>query len=197
MAKHIGLFGGTFNPPHIGHQIIAQEALKQLKLDEVWWMPSSKPPHKVKDREVSDEQRIEMIRKAIGNNIQFSLSLLEFKRSGPSYTIDTIRLLNQKYPDVIFTFIMGGDMVHSLNSWHEIDELKNLVQFAGVSREGYPFDDHWERYQVKHVEIPHIGISSSFIRSRSKAGENIRYYIADEVWKHIKENHLYGSNTST
>lgn len=193
MEKQIGLFGGTFNPPHIGHLLIAEEALVQLNLDEVWWMPSSQPPHKKKDAEVPDEQRIEMVKKAIGNNNQFSLSLLEFERSGPSYTIDTIRLLTQKYPQIKFTFIMGGDMVHSLSSWHKIDELKNLVQFAGVGREGYPIDQHWERYSVKHVEIPTIDISSSFIRSRSRAGGSIRYYVTDEVWKHVKENHLYGT----
>ncbi|MFG6494090.1 nicotinate-nucleotide adenylyltransferase [Fictibacillus sp. UD] len=194
MEKQIGLFGGTFNPPHIGHLLIAEEALVQLNLDEVWWMPSSKPPHKEKDVEVPDEQRIEMVRRAIGNNNQFSLSLLEFERSGPSYTIDTIRLLTHKYPHIKFTFIMGGDMVHSLSSWHEIDELKNLVQFAGVGRAGYPIDQHWERYSVKHVEIPIIEISSSFIRSRSRSGGNIRYYVSDEVWKYVKENHLYGTN---
>ncbi len=194
MEKKIGLFGGTFNPPHIGHLLIAQEAMKQLNLDEVWWMPSSKPPHKEKDVEVPDEQRIEMVKKAIGNNNQFSLSLLEFERSGPSYTIDTIRLLTQKHPQIKFTFVMGGDMVHSLNSWHKIDELKELVQFAGVTRAGYPFDHHWERYRVNFVEIPTIEISSSLIRSRSRAGENIRYYVSDEVWKHIKENRLYGTN---
>lgn len=194
MNKHIGLFGGTFNPPHNGHLLIAQEAFTQLHLDEVWWMPSSSPPHKEKDMEVSDEERIEMVRKAIGNNEHFSLSLLEFERSGPSYTIDTIRLLKEKYPQATFTFIMGGDMVHSLSSWHKIDELKNLIDFAGVGRRGYAVDQHWERYQVKHVEVPIIEISSSFIRNRSRAGQNIRYYVSDRVWKHIKENRLYGTN---
>lgn len=194
MNKHIGLFGGTFNPPHNGHLLIAQEAFTQLHLDEVWWMPSSSPPHKEKDKEVSDEERIEMVRKAIGNNEHFSLSLLEFERSGPSYTIDTIRLLKEKYSQATFTFIMGGDMVHSLSSWHKIDELKNLIDFAGVGRRGYAVDQHWERYQVKHVEVPIIEISSSFIRNRSRAGQNIRYYVSDRVWKHIKENRLYGTN---
>ncbi|MED1863169.1 nicotinate-nucleotide adenylyltransferase [Fictibacillus nanhaiensis] len=194
MNRQIGLFGGTFNPPHIGHLLIAQEALIQLNLDEVWWIPSSSPPHKDKDNEVSDEERIEMVRKAIGNNEQFSLSLLEFERSGPSYTIDTIRLLKEKYPQETFTFIMGGDMVHSLSSWHKIDELKDLVDFAGVGRAGYDVDHHWERYRVKHVEVPIIEISSSFIRNRSGANENIRYYVSGEVWNHIKENRLYGTN---
>jgi nicotinate-nucleotide adenylyltransferase len=192
MNKRIGLFGGTFNPPHLGHLIIAQESLKQLNLDEVWWMPASKPPHKKKVAEISDKHRIEMVKRTIGNNNQFSLSLLEFERSGPSYTIDTIRLLNKMYPDVEFTFIMGGDMVHSLNNWHQVEELKNLVQFAGVAREGYPRDENWERYHVKHVEIPNIAISSTFIRSSYKTGDNIRYYVAEEVWEYIEEQHLYG-----
>jgi nicotinate-nucleotide adenylyltransferase len=189
--RHIGLFGGTFNPPHVGHLIIAQEACSQLKLDEVWWMPVSKPPHKNAVNEVTDQHRISMVEKTIGNNNQFSLSLLEFERSGPSYTIDTIRLLTDKYPDVTFTFIMGGDMVHSLDSWHQIDQLKELVQFAGVGRENYPVDDHWTKYNVKHVEVPHIAVSSTFIRSKCKKDENIRYYVTDGVWDFIKENRLY------
>ncbi|MCM3730782.1 nicotinate-nucleotide adenylyltransferase [Fictibacillus nanhaiensis] len=197
MDKHIGLFGGTFNPPHIGHLIIAQEALKQLNLDEVWWMPASQPPHKKKVEDVLDEHRIEMVKNTIGNNNQFSLSLLEFERSGPSYTIDTIRLLKQRYPGTNFTFIMGGDMVHSLSSWHEIDQLNKLVQFAGVGREGFPVDHHWERYKVKHVEVPYIAISSTFIRSRYEAGENIRYFVADDVWKYIEEHQLYGKKRSS
>ncbi|RZT22275.1 nicotinate-nucleotide adenylyltransferase [Fictibacillus sp. BK138] len=192
MYKHIGLFGGTFNPPHIGHLIIAQEALKQLKLDEVWWMPASNPPHKKKVEDVLDEHRIEMVKKTIGNNNQFSLSLLEFERSGPSYTIDTIRLLIEKFPSADFTFIMGGDMVHSLSSWHQIDQLKDLVRFAGVGREGFPVDEHWERFNVKLVEIPNIGISSTFIRLRAKENSNIRYFVSDDVWKYIKEHQLYG-----
>lgn len=197
LDKHIGLFGGTFNPPHIGHLIIAQEALKQLNLDEVWWMPASQPPHKKKVEDVLDEHRIEMVKNTIGNNNQFSLSLLEFERSGPSYTIDTIRLLKQRYPGTNFTFIMGGDMVHSLSSWHEIDQLNKLVQFAGVGREGFPVDHHWERYKVKHVEVPYIAISSTFIRSRYEAGENIRYFVADDVWKYIEEHQLYGKKRSS
>jgi nicotinate-nucleotide adenylyltransferase len=197
LDKHIGLFGGTFNPPHIGHLIIAQEALKQLNLDEVWWMPASQPPHKKKVEDVLDEHRIEMVKNTIGNNNQFSLSLLEFERSGPSYTIDTIRLLKQRYPGTNFTFIMGGDMVYSLSSWHEIDQLNKLVQFAGVGREGFPVDHHWERYNVKHVEVPYIAISSTFIRSRYEAGENIRYFVADDVWKYIEEHQLYGKKRSS
>ncbi|MBY6035407.1 nicotinate-nucleotide adenylyltransferase [Fictibacillus nanhaiensis] len=192
MNKHIGIFGGTFNPPHLGHLVIAQEALKQLDLDEVWWMPTSKPPHKNKVQEVTDEHRIQMVEKTIAKNNQFSISLLEFERSGPSYTIDTIRILNNKFPDVSFTFIMGGDMVHSLSTWHQIDQLKHLVHFAGINREGYPVDQQWERYKVKHVEVPYIGISSTMIRSKAKAGQNFRYYVVDEVWKHVKEHHLYG-----
>ncbi|MCM3716902.1 nicotinate-nucleotide adenylyltransferase [Fictibacillus phosphorivorans] len=192
MEKNIGLFGGTFNPPHIGHLMIAQEALKQLNLDEVWWMPASNPPHKKKVEDVSDNHRIEMVKKTIGNNNQFSLSLLEFERSGPSYTIDTVRSLNEKFPSVKFTFIIGGDMVHSLDSWHQIDQLKELVQFAGVGREGFPVDDHWERFHVKLVEVPTIGISSTFIRSKAKEKSNIRYFVTDDVWKYIEEHRIYG-----
>jgi nicotinate-nucleotide adenylyltransferase len=192
LNKQIGLFGGTFNPPHIGHLIIAQESLKQLKLDEVWWMPASNPPHKKKVEDVSDGHRIEMVKKTIGNNNQFFLSLLEFERSGPSYTIDTIRLLKKKFPNKDFTFIMGGDMVHSLGSWHQIEQLKDLVHFAGVGREGFPVDEHWERFNVKLVEIPNIGISSTFIRLRAKDNGNIRYFVADDVWEYMKEHQLYG-----
>jgi nicotinate-nucleotide adenylyltransferase len=192
LKKNIGLFGGAFNPPHIGHLIIAQEALKQLDLEEVWWIPTAVPPHKEASRVTTDKQRIEMVQKTIGNNNHFSLSLLEFERNGPSYTIDTVRQLKHLFPDKNFTFIMGGDMVHSLDTWHEIDHLKNLVQFAGVSREGFPLDEHWKKYNVLHVAVPQIAISSTLIRSRVIEQKNIRYYVVDEVMDYIKENRLYG-----
>ena len=121
--RRIGILGGTFDPPHCGHLLIANEVLHALKLDEVWFMPNREPPHKEKTGLISNEDRLALIRLAISGHPSFRIETIELQRSGPSYTYDTMTLLVKKHPDVEFFFIIGADMIEYLPKWHKISEL--------------------------------------------------------------------------
>ncbi|EIT85245.1 nicotinic acid mononucleotide adenylyltransferase [Fictibacillus macauensis ZFHKF-1] len=195
MAK-IGVFGGSFNPPHHGHLLIAQEALAAFALDEVWWMPASQPPHKQLAGNVSDEDRIALVQEAIRHNDKFSLSLLEFEREGPSYTIDTMRTLCTRYPTHEFFFIIGGDMANSLEQWHEIEALGKLVTFIAINREDYPLKENHYPFSVEELYVPSFNVSSTFIRQRLEEGKNTKYILPDGVRRVIEVKGLYGTEES-
>jgi nicotinate-nucleotide adenylyltransferase len=191
MSKRIGIFGGTFDPPHIGHLIVANEVLNHLKLHEVRFMPNHTPPHKEKANGVTNEQRVQMVQLAIKHHPQFSLELLEIERGGKSYTYDTIVQLKEREPENDFYFIIGGDSVEHLTQWHRIEELVSLVQFVGVNRPNYSSSRC--PYPLITIEIPEIGISSSEIRNRLRHGQTVKYFLPDEVNQYIKEHRLYGA----
>lgn len=186
----IGILGGTFDPPHLGHLIMANEVLCSLELDEIWFMPNQDPPHKEKARNVSNENRLAMLNLAIAGHPNFKIETIEFERAGRSYTYDSIILLKEKYPTAKFYFIIGGDMVEYLPKWHRIEELVDIVQFVGVNRPSYRVQTP---YAIQSVEIPSISISSSLIRKRMKDGKTIRYLVPDSVRKYMEENQLYES----
>ncbi|MFD1018830.1 nicotinate-nucleotide adenylyltransferase [Thalassobacillus hwangdonensis] len=185
--KKIGILGGTFDPPHIGHLIIAEEVYQELGLDEVWFMPSNEPPHK-SNAMASGTDRLEMVEAAIQGNAHFRAVDFELKREGKSYTYDTIYHLKERYPSISIYFIIGGDMVEYLPRWHAIDKLLELVHFVGVNRKGHPLSSP---YPVLEVEVPLIEVSSTDIRNRMKEGRNATYLLPDEVIHYIKGNHLY------
>ncbi|RIW37613.1 nicotinate-nucleotide adenylyltransferase [Bacillus salacetis] len=189
MGKRIGILGGTFNPPHIGHLIIANEVLHKLNLDEIRFMPAGIPPHKKIKGDTSAAQRKEMVSKAIEGHPGFVLETIELEMDGPSYTYETVRLLLQREPDAEFHFIIGGDMIEYLPKWHKIEELSQLIQFAGVKRPGYETESP---YNVVMVEIPQIDISSTLIRDRVASGETVAYLIPEKVSDFIREEKLYG-----
>ncbi|MGG1573554.1 nicotinate-nucleotide adenylyltransferase [Fictibacillus sp. NRS-1165] len=195
MAR-IGIFGGSFHPPHNGHLLIAQEALAAFSLDRVVWLPANHPPHKELISGVSSEDRMELVRAAIQGNSKFSLSLIEFERQGPSYTIDTIRELKKREPAHDYFFIIGGDMADSLSTWRGIDELSRLVTFIGINRSGHPLDECNNPYGVQMIEVPLFDVSSTLIRKRIAAGENTKYLIPDAVRNMIEVKGLYGSGKS-
>jgi nicotinate-nucleotide adenylyltransferase len=188
--KKVGILGGTFNPPHNGHLLIANEVLNELDLDEIWFMPNGEPPHKKKSDYVSDEDRLNMLNLAIRGNDKFRIETIELERIGPSYTVDTMKLINKSYKDSHFFFIIGADMIEYLPKWRNIDELVKLVQFVGVDRPSY---NHQTDYSVLYVDIPSIEISSSMIRERCKTGKTVRYLLPDSVIEYIEEKHLYES----
>jgi len=188
--KKVGILGGTFDPPHIGHLMIAEEVYDQLKLEEVWFIPSYEPPHKEKaGTDVRD--RIAMVEAAIEDNDHFALSTIEVDRPGKSYTFDTIKLLNEKYKDVMFYFIIGADMVEYLPKWYRIEELIELIQFVGVKRPAYNVKTD---YPVCEINIPVMEISSTMIRKRIKKRQTIKYFVPPKVLQVIKEQRLYESN---
>lgn len=195
MVRKIGILGGTFDPPHIGHLLIAQEVLEQCKLDEIWFMPANIPPHKKNDEVSSVTDRIEMVTKAIEGVEQFTVSTVELERNGPSYTVDTLKELKMKLPDVEFYFIIGGDMIEQLHTWERIDELFEYVTFVGLQRPGYSQSSKYaEKLQL--LTIPQVDISSSDIRERLKEGRSIRYFVPEQVRQFIEERQLYGTSAS-
>lgn len=188
--KKIGILGGTFDPPHSGHLLIANEVLHSIKLDEIWFMPNQEPPHKLNSGGASTEDRIKMLELAIGGHSSFEIQAIELERSGRSYTIDTMKLLRSKYPQNEFYFIIGADMIEYLPKWRNIDELVSLVQFVGVNRPAYIEETV---YPIINVSVPEMGVSSGLIRSRIKEKRTIRYLVPEPVRKYIEENRLYGS----
>ncbi|SDX67301.1 nicotinate-nucleotide adenylyltransferase [Salimicrobium album] len=185
--EKIGLFGGTFDPLHIGHMILAEAVREAWKLEEIWFIPSHLPPHKEK-ASVSGRDRMEMVRESISQNDKFKVCDLELLRGDKSYTLKTVRELKERYPDKKFFFIIGGDMVESLGSWYHIEELMEEVSFVGVNRPGYSFGTD---YPVSKVEIPPLSISSSEIRERMERNLTIRYMVPEPVYFYIKRKGLY------
>lgn len=187
--KRVGIFGGTFDPPHYGHLIVAQEVWHACSLDEIWFMPSGQPPHK--NRPVTDvRHRVKMIHLAIADHPAFRLSLFECRRRGPSYTYDTIKALKSAYPGLLFHFIIGGDMAEDLPRWHRARDLISEVPFISVRRPGYstkaPFETDWQE-----LEIPGLEISSTMLRRKFARGEPTRYYLPKRVRQYIEEHRLY------
>ncbi|SFA69830.1 nicotinate-nucleotide adenylyltransferase [Lentibacillus halodurans] len=185
--KHVGILGGTFDPPHIGHLIIAEQTRVALKLDEVWFMPSHKPPHKQKA--VADaSDRVAMTERAVAGNPHFKVDTIEVKRLGKSYTFDTMKLLNKDHPGTSFYFIIGADMVEYLPNWKDIDELVDIVTFVGVKRKGFEL---MSEYSVVEVDVPFVDISSTAIKRMLAHNQSIKYMVPESVEAYVKEKHLY------
>ncbi|MEH7178825.1 nicotinate-nucleotide adenylyltransferase [Neobacillus vireti] len=186
----VGILGGTFDPPHYGHLLIANEVLSELNLDEIWFMPNQEPPHKQKSESVENIDRLQMLELSIEGNPAFKIEKIELERLGPSFTVDTMKILNERFPEHQFYFIIGADMIEYLPKWHMIDELIELVQFVGVERPKYSSETE---YPITYVDIPAFEVSSSMIRKRVEQGRSVRYLLPDRVIDFIRENHLYGT----
>jgi nicotinate-nucleotide adenylyltransferase len=197
MAR-IGILGGTFNPPHMGHLVCAQEAHSRLELDVVLLMPAGQPPHKQVADEPGPAHRLELCRLATAKDDRLAVSPLEVDRPGPSYTVDTLRILHDHHPEDNLIFIAGGDMACSLPSWHRPEEILRLATFAVAERAGVDRGEIAERIgsladngQVEFFGMPRIDISSSEIRRRVAEDRPIRYLVPDEVAQYIARERLY------
>ncbi|WP_274307532.1 nicotinate-nucleotide adenylyltransferase [Solibacillus daqui] len=190
--KKVGLFGGTFNPPHIGHLIMANEVYAALGLSEVRFMPNAKAPHKDVSKSATNEQRLKMVELAIEDVPYFNVETFELERGGVSYTYDTMKVLHEREPDVEFYFIIGGDMIDSLHTWYHIDELIKLVNFVGVKRPG---SEAKTDYNVRMVEAPEINLSSTFIRNRLQQQGSLQYLLPEAVECYIRKEGLYGATS--
>jgi nicotinate-nucleotide adenylyltransferase len=188
--KKVGILGGTFDPPHYGHLLIANEVISELNLDEIWFMPNQEPPHKKKSNSIENEDRLQMLELATEGNDLFKIEKIELQRSGPSFTVDTMRILNDHYKNHQFFFIIGADMIEYLPKWNRIDELMELVQFVGVERPQYSVET---TYPIIYVDVPVFDVSSSMIRERLKKGKTVRYLLPDSVIDFIEEKRLYGT----
>ena len=187
--KKVGILGGTFNPPHIGHLMMANEAYHALELDEVRFMPNAIPPHK-KAEGATDEQRQKMVEIAIADVPYFEMEMYELEQGGTSYTCDTMEALTKREPDVEFYFIIGGDSIDDLHKWYCVDKLVRYVKFIGLNRPG---SEAKTDYPIKMVEAPEINLSSTIIRERLANGGTVRYLIPKQVEAFIRKEGLYGS----
>jgi nicotinate-nucleotide adenylyltransferase len=194
----IGILGGTFNPPHMGHLVMAQEALDQLGLDRVVFMPVAVPPHKEAREDPGAEARVELCRLAVGDDDRLEVSTLEVDRGGASFTVDTLRAFDDLEAEHDLIFIVGGDMAQSLPAWREPEAILALARLAVAEREGVRREDIARRLEPLHAgdrvlffDMPRIDISSSAIRRRVAEGRPIRYLVPDAVAAAIAERGLY------
>ena len=188
--KRIGIFGGTFNPIHVGHLAIAQMALEQMKLDHVIFVPSNIPPHKKSHHILSSKHRYNMVRLAIQGNSNFSLSDVELKRDGRSYTIDTVSSFRKKFPaPAKLFFIIGADTLPHLKDWKYVEDLVKIIKFVVVNRPGYKKINI--KFNYHFVSMPGLDISSTILRKRIAQAKTIRYYVPDKVFQYIEKNKLF------
>ena len=198
MAR-IGLLGGTFNPPHIGHLVCAQEAHSQLGLDRVVLVPVHSPPHKEIEFDPGVAHRVELCRRAVVGDDRLAVSTIESDVSGRSYTIDTLRRLNERHPEDELTFILGGDQACDLRAWREPEAVLELAELGIAEREAVQHVDICERLaglrgvpeRLRFFDMPRLDISSSLIRRRVAAGLPIRYLVPDAVAEYVATAGLY------
>ncbi len=201
--RKIGIFGGSFNPVHTGHLILGQFTLEKAELDEIFFVPASRPPHKPHTSLAPAEHRMEMLRLACKNNPAFKISDIEINRSGPSYTLTTVRQMMDNYSESARLFlILGADSVRDIHKWYRAKELVKSVPMIGLRR---PDTDHihmegnqtffsesdYDILKNCFIDIPQIEISSSYIRERIRARKPVRYLVTETVRQYIISKKLY------
>jgi nicotinate-nucleotide adenylyltransferase len=199
----VGILGGAFNPPHIGHLVCAQEALVQLELERVVFMPVGVPPHRAIDLDPGADVRLEMVELAVADDERFEASRMELDREGPSYTSDTLEQLANESPKDELFLILGGDQAAALASWHEPEKVLERATVAVFERVS------WGRNaiiikigrvpgaeRVRYLDMPLIQVSSSAIRRRVREGLPIRYLVPDKVADYIETKRLFAGKGS-
>lgn len=201
MMEEILLFGGTFNPPHVGHIEIAKEVGRKLGVEEVVMLPLGSPPHKVQDEVVDAIHRVNMLKLAIKNEKNFKISLIEVNRKGYTYTIDTLWELHKKYGDTKkFYYLIGADILEELPKWKDFQEVFLMCEFVVVARYGHT-KKMLERevgmlalaykFKATIVDVDCINISSTDVRNRIKSGYSLDGMMSEEVLQYIRDNNLY------
>jgi nicotinate-nucleotide adenylyltransferase len=191
-ARRVGIMGGTFDPVHHGHLIAANEVAYRFGLDEVVFVPTGQPWQKAVEKVSPAEDRYLMTVIATASNPRFTVSRVDIDRSGPTYTIDTLRELRAQYGDAELYFITGADALAKILSWKDVDEMFELAHFVGVTRPGFDLsDDHLPEDVVTLVTVPAMAISSTDCRSRVAAGQPVWYLVPDGVVQYIAKRRLY------
>ena len=190
----ICIFGGTFDPPHIGHLLVAQTVCEAENFDKILFMPANKPPHKKNISGVKD--RLNMLNIAIEGNPNFEISDMEIKRGGVSYTIDTLKAMKSivvDEDDELF-YLIGSDSLLELNTWKDPRKILNNCNVLVAIRPGFRPSDipAWILHRIQFANIPRFEISSSTIRTRWRENKTIRYLVTLPVWEYINQNKLYG-----
>ncbi|MHB8619289.1 MAG: nicotinate-nucleotide adenylyltransferase [Chloroflexota bacterium] len=198
----VGILGGTFDPVHYGHLVAGEEARCGMDLRQVLFVPAARPPHKVENLVSSPEHRLAMLRLAVTDNPYFEISTVDMDRSGPSYTVDTIALLQKELgPNTELYFILGEDALADLPTWHEPRRLLEMCQLIAVNRPGYhSFSLRLLERQLPGVErrvhsvrIPELALWSTELRARVASGLPVRYLVPDAVLAYIEDHALYTS----
>ncbi|MDX1547318.1 MAG: nicotinate-nucleotide adenylyltransferase [Rhodothermales bacterium] len=190
----VGLFGGSFNPPHLGHLLVAETVRDQFALDAVWWIPARVPPHKVGEGEdlAAPAHRLAMTRLAVADHDAFAVSDVEVRREGPSYTVETVRALQAAHPEHTFHLILGGDSLRGFASWRRPEEIAERVPLLVYRRPGAaPAVPEELEGRVRFAEAPLLAISSTDLRARCRAGRSLRYLVPEPVRAYIEEHRLY------
>jgi nicotinate-nucleotide adenylyltransferase len=198
----IGVFGGTFDPVHTGHLILAEQAREQARLDGVWFVPAPRPPHKAGSELTRFEQRVEMLALAVAGNPAFRVDELENERPGPTYTVDTFAELRRRHPGDDFFLLVGSDALEDLPLWHQPVELLRQAGLVVMARPGHAVHGAQELrarldlpasvpLRMEVVQAPLIDISSHDLRKRAAAGRSLRYFLPRAVECYILEKQLY------
>jgi len=196
MAR-IGLYFGSFNPIHIGHMAIAGYMKEFTGLDQVWFVVSPQNPLKKSMSLLADHHRLYLVELAIGDDESLRPSDIEFRRPAPSYTIDTMALLSEKYPQHKFVLVLGEDNLYTLHKWKNAEMLVSLYPLYVYPRRNFSrqrndqLDQVLAKADVVHVNAPMIDISGTFIRNSIKKGKNMSYFLHPAVWKYIVDMHFY------
>ncbi len=185
----IGILGGTFNPIHYGHLILGEQVLGQLGLDKVIYVPTFMPPHKSHRGIITAAHRYEMIELAVEGNSHFTVSDIEIRRKGKSYTVDTLREIKNEYPSAELFFICGSDLVSEIPTWKNVDEIYRMARFVLAKRPG--FGKRLSGKNFLKIDVAQVDISSSLIRNLVEQGRSIRYLTPDSVVKYIEKHKLY------
>jgi nicotinate-nucleotide adenylyltransferase len=186
LTSRVGVFGGTFDPVHVGHLAIALAALESVPLDRVLFVPARRSPLKDRDPLASVADRVTMLESAIANEPRFGLSALELERDGVSFTVDTLEALR---PEGDLFLILGSDALADLARWRAPDRIRELATILVAARPGAPEPDPMHR--ARAFDAPRLDISSRELRSRAARGMSLRYLVPDAVWEHIKKRGLY------
>ena len=197
--KRLGIFGGTFDPPHVGHLILAAEARDQLDLDCTIWVLTPDPPHKRGQNISPLPQRLEMVELAVGEDEGFHLSHVDIDRPGPHYSLDTVKILNDQYPESELIYLMGGDSLQDLPNWHQPHEFLTLLDGIGVMRRPGDDIDLSELLaalpelseKLNFVTAPLLEISAQQIRRRVREQRAYRYYLLPGIYKYIQRERIY------
>ncbi|MGB9586085.1 MAG: nicotinate-nucleotide adenylyltransferase [Anaerolineales bacterium] len=195
-----GVLGGTFDPPHLGHLILAAEAVHQLKLSQVLFVLTPSPPHKIGWNITPVEDRLKLLEMAIMGNSEFQVSFVDIERLPPHYAVDSMNILHQNFPEQQLIYLMGADSLHDLPTWHRAKDFVEACDGIGVMQR--TLDKLELRYmeeqlpgidkKVIWLSAPRFDISSSEIRRRVKSGAPFRYFVPESVYQYILQNKLYG-----
>ena len=187
----VGLFFGSFNPIHVGHLVIANYMLEYTDLERIWFVVSPQNPLKKKTSLLDEKQRLHMVILAIGDNNKYKASNIEFKLPQPSYTINTLVHLNEKYPQHQFVLIMGADNLQSFHKWKNQEEILKryeLYVYPRMSNDGGSLKNN---ARVKLINAPVMELSSTAIRQAIKDKKDVRYFMPEEAWQYLKSMHFY------